>query len=70
MVKILLNVIVHKSDISIDEGGDGKDKKVSFIGVLANKPRPTVDRDGMDMLSMVVSIVGRTCFGVLDPFGS
>ena len=34
MVRMVPDVIVHKSNKSIDEGGDGKDKKVSIIGVL------------------------------------
>ena len=67
---MILDVIVHKYDISFGEGGGGKDKKVSGIGVLVNKSVPSEDRDGMDTLSMVVLIVGRTCSGVAIPFGS
>ena len=61
---------MHKSDISVDERGGSKDKKVSVIGALENKPEPMTDRDGMDTLSMVVLIVRRTCFDVASPLGS
>ena len=70
MVIMVLDVIVHKYDTSIGVGGGGKEKKVSFIGVLENKTEPTIDKDGMDMLSMVVSIVGMICSNVVGPFGS
>ena len=66
---MLLEVIVHRSGILVDEGGGGKDKKVSIIGALENNPMPMKENDGMDTLSMVVSIRGRTCSGVPDPFG-
>ena len=62
--------VVHKYDISFGEGGGCKDKRVSVIGALENKPEPMTDKDGMDTLSMVVSIVGRTCSVVADHFKS
>ena len=64
------DVMVHKSDISVGEGGGGKDKKVSIKRALENNSGPMTDMDGMDTLSMVVSIVGRTCSSVSSPFGS
>ena len=64
------DVIVHKSNMSVDIGGGGKDKKVSVIGVLENKPEPTIDKEGMDVMSMEVSMVGRTCSSVFGPFVS
>ena len=64
------DLIVQKSDISVDEGGVGKNKKVSVIGALENKLGPMTDRDGMETLLMVVLILGRTCYGVVDPFVS
>ena len=64
---MLLKVIVHKFDTSIGIGGHGKDKKVSVIGVLVNKPEPRTNKHGMDTLFMVVSIVKRMCSGVLTP---
>ena len=67
---MLQDVIVHKYDISVNEGGGGKDKKVSIIGELENNIGPRTDMEGMDTLSMVVSIVGSTCFGVVGHFGS
>ena len=67
---MLPDVRVHKSDISDNEGGGGKDKKVFIIGALENKPEPMTYMDGIDTISMVVSIVGRTCFDVAGPFGS
>ena len=67
---MLPDVIMHKYNILVGEGGGGKDKKVSIIRVLGNNPRPTVDKDGMDTLSMVVSIVGRTCSDVASAFRS
>ena len=54
---MLPDVIVHRSNISFGEGGGGKDKKVFIIGALENKPEPMKDREGMDTLLMVVSIV-------------
>ena len=60
----------HKSDTLVGIGGGGKDKKVAVIGVLVNKLGPTIDKYGMDMLLMVVSIIKRTCFEVDDPLGS
>ena len=62
--------IVQKYDISVNEGGGGKNKKVSIIGMLENKLVPTIDRDVMETFSMVVLIVGRTHFSVAGPFGS
>ena len=63
-------MIVHKSDMLVHGGKGGKDKKVSFIGVLENKTMITPDKDGIDPLSMEVLIMGRTCFDVVGPFGS
>ena len=40
---MILDLIVHKSSVSVDVGGGGKDGKVFSIGVLENNPRPTVD---------------------------
>ena len=54
---MVLDVIVHKYDTLVNEGGGGKDKKVFVIGVLVNRPRTTTYKDGMEMLSMVVSVV-------------
>ena len=70
MVEMVPDVIVHKFDTSIGVGEGGKDKKVFVIGVLASRLEPTVDKDGMDMFLMVVSIVRRTCFSVVSPLGS
>ena len=63
-------MIVHKSDISVGEGGVGKEKKVFVIGELEKNSEKTTYRDGMDTMSMVVSIVGRMYPGVADPFRS
>ena len=70
MVRMVPDMMVHKSDTSVDKGGGGEEKKVSVTGMLANKPEPTIDKDGMDTLSMVVSIVRRTCSDVVSPLGS
>ena len=70
MVGMVPDVIVKKYDMSVGEGGGGKDKKVSVIGVLENKPETTKDNDGIDTLSMVVSTLGSTCSGVVGPFRS
>ena len=69
-VGMLPDVIVHTSDMSTFKGGGERDKKVSIKGALVNRPRPMTDREGMDMLSMVVLIVRRTCSRVTDPLGS
>ena len=60
---------MHKFDMSVGEGGGGKDKKVSVNRVLENKPGTTTYREGMETLSMVVSIVGRTCSSVVNHLG-
>ena len=67
---MLPDVIVHKYNILVGEGGGGMEKNVSFIGALENNPRLATDMEGMDTSSMVVSIVGRMCFGVADTFVS
>ena len=67
---MLLDVIVHKYETSVDVGGGGKDKKVSIMGVLEKSTGPAIDRDGMDTLSMAELIVIRTYSGVVDPLGS
>ena len=51
---MLPNVIVHKYDISVAEGGGGEEKNVSINGALENKLRPTTYREGMEIHSMVV----------------
>ena len=70
MVGMVPDVMVHTSDMPVDEGGGGRNKKVSIIGVLANKPEPTVDNDGMDTMSMVEMIVRMMCYSLDDPLGS
>ena len=70
MVRMFLDVRVHKYETLVNVGGGGKDKKVSIMGVLEKITRPTTDRDGMDTLSMVELIVGRMCSGVASPLGS
>ena len=67
---MLLDVMVHKSDMSVIEMGGGRDKNVSLKWALVKRPGPMTDIEGMDMLSMVVSIVGRTCFRLVNPLGS
>ena len=61
---------MHKLDISAVEGGGGRDKKVSVKGVLVKSHIPMIDREGMDTLLMVVSMVGRTCSRVVGPLVS
>ena len=57
MVRMVPDVMVHKYDTLVNEGGGGKDKKVSVIGVLENKPKPTTDKDGMDMVLIDMEVV-------------
>ena len=64
---MLLDVIVHKSNMPVREGGGGRDKKVSIKGVLVKRPDPMTYKEGMDTLSMVVLIIGRTCSRVVGP---
>ena len=66
MVKMVPNMMVHKSNMSVSEGGGGKDKKVSVIEVLSNKPMPIIDKYGMDTFL----IVGRMCSNVTSHLGS
>ena len=54
---MVLDVIVHKSVVLLSVGGGGKDGKVSTMGVLRNNTEPTTDKEGIDTLSMVVSMV-------------
>ena len=65
-----MDVILHKSTMTVGVGGGGKDGKVSIIGVLENKLGITLDKEGMEMLSMVVSMVGMMCLDVASPCGS
>ena len=65
-----IDVMVHKHYILCGKGGGGKGKKVSIKEALENNPWPMTDREGMDTLLIVVSIVGRTRYGVAGPFGS
>ena len=60
-------MMVQKSDILSVEGGGDRDKKVLVKGVLVNRYEPMSDREGMDALSMVESMVGRTCSRVVGP---
>ena len=60
-------MMVHKYDMSVVERGGERDKKVFVKGALVNRPRPMTDKEGMDMFLIVVSIIGRTCSGVLSP---
>ena len=66
---MLSDVIAHKYDILVIEGGGGRDKKVSVKGALVKRPRPMTYMEGIKTLSMVVSIVGRTCSRVVGPLG-
>ena len=70
MVGMLLDEIVHNSTMSVSMGGGNRDGKVSAIGTSTKNTSPIVDNDGMDTLSMVVSMVGMTCFDVANPCGS
>ena len=70
MVGMVLNAIMHKYDMSVDEGGGGKDKNVCVKGVLVNMPMPKIDKDGMDTMSMVELIVRSMCFGMVKTLGS
>ena len=67
---MLPNMIVHKYNISFEEGGGGKEKKVSINGALENNHGRTSDREGLETLSMVFSTAGRTCYRVFGPLGS
>ena len=64
---MVLDVIVHKFVVSDIKGRGGKYGKVSTIGVLENNTGPTTDMEGMDTLSMAVSMVGMTCSDVVAP---
>ena len=68
VVGIVLDMMVHKSDTSVDKGRGGKEKKVFVIGLLEKNPKTKVGQDGIDMLSMAVPILRRMCFGVAGSF--
>ena len=67
---MVLDEIVHKSVVSFSMGGGGKYGKVYVIGTLKKNLGPNTDMEGMDTLSMEVSMVGMTCSGVACPCGS
>ena len=67
---MVLDEIVHNLAVSVSTVGGGRDGKVSSMGALENNPSPTVDKERMETLSMVVSMVGMTCFSVVGPCGS
>ena len=62
--------MVQKFDMLAVEGGGGSDKNVFVKGELVNRHGNTLDRDGIDTLLMVVSMVTRTWYGVADPLVS
>ena len=64
---MVLDERTQKSIVSFSSGGGGKNEKVTVIGVLENNPGPTAYKEGMAMLSMVVSMVGMTWLGVALP---
>ena len=66
----MLDERVHKSTVSFDAGGGGKDRKEVVIDVSTNNLEPTADKEGMAMLSMEVSMVGMTWSSVAGPCGS
>ena len=67
---MVLDERVHKYVVSVGVDEGGKDGKVVIIGVSTNNPGPTTDKEGMDTMSMVISMVRMTCLGVVDPYGS
>ena len=67
---MVLDEIKHKLVVSVGTVGGGRDGKVSAISTSTNNPSPTTDKDGIDTLSMVVSMVGMTCSGVASRYGS
>ena len=69
-VIILLNVKLHKFDMSAIERGGERAKNLSVKGALVKKLVPMADIEGMDMLSMLVSMVGRSFSIVASPIGS
>ena len=70
MFGMVLDVIVHKSSISVRVDGGGKVRNVSIIGMLENNPEPTTDKEGMETLLMAVSMVGMTWSSKGSPCGS
>ena len=65
-----LDEIINKSTMSVGTVGGGRDGKVSAIGASANNHGPIADKDGMDTLLMVVSMLEMTCSSVVGPCGS
>ena len=51
---MLPDVVVHKSEIVVIQGGGGRDKKVFVKGSLVNRTGLMEDMEGMEMLSKVV----------------
>ena len=64
---MVVDEIVHNSVVLVGVGGGGIYGKVFAIGASANNLGPTTDKEGMETLSMVVSMVGMTCSSVVSP---
>ena len=60
----------HKSAVSFGSDGGGKDGKEAIRDVSMKKLGSMADKDGMDTLSMEVSTVEMTWFGVAGPHRS
>ena len=67
---MVLDDSMHKFAVSVGVDGSGKDRKVVVSGVSTNNLGCTVDKDRMDIVLMVVSMVGMMCSGVAIPYGS
>ena len=65
---MVLDERTHKSVVSVGSGGGGKDGKVAVIGVLANNPKPTADKEGIATIWMEVSMIRLTWYGVANPY--
>ena len=66
----MLDESTHKYAVSFESCGGGNEGKEAIIDVSVNNPGATTDKDGMASLSMEVSMIGMTWFGVADPCGS
>ena len=67
---MVLYEMVHNSDVLVGMVGGGIDGKVSTIGASENNLGPTTDKEGIEMLSMVVLMVWMKCTSVSYPCGS
>ena len=65
---MVLDERTHKFVVSVGSGGGGRDGKEAVIDVSINNTGCMTRKEGMATMSMEVSMVGMTWFGVAGPY--